>query len=93
MDPEAINTTALSLDTVTLVYWYMLLVNVAVYMFTALALLVFRRPVARLHASLMGIPEERLYELYFLYLAGYKLLLIVFILIPWLACSLAGGAW
>ncbi|NND83188.1 MAG: hypothetical protein HKN50_12240, partial [Gammaproteobacteria bacterium] len=42
-------------------------------------------PVIKLHSSLSGVAEERLPEMYFSFLANYKLAFIMFNLIPYLA--------
>ena len=61
------------------------LINIGLYAFTSIVLLGFREPIKKLHASLTGVPIERLNGLYFSYLANYKIALIVFNLVPYLA--------
>ncbi|NND82235.1 MAG: hypothetical protein HKN50_07395, partial [Gammaproteobacteria bacterium] len=75
----------IDLSTLTTFFGWCTVINIAFYSFTALMLLVIRGPVIKLHSSLSGVAEERLPEMYFSFLANYKLAFIMFNLIPYLA--------
>lgn len=62
--------------------------NLVIYTFTALTLLIFREPVKAIHSKLTGLSPDKLDEAYFHYLANYKLALIVLNVVPYLALKL-----
>lgn len=62
-----------------------LLLNLGIYTFSAIASIVLRNFMARTHGKMFGISEETAYNAIYTYLAAYKLLIIVFNFVPWLA--------
>lgn len=64
------------------------LINVSFLMLASLAIIVWRGPLTRIHNAMFGINAEQLGPLYFTYLGHYKLLIIVFNLIPYLVLRL-----
>jgi len=60
-------------------------INIAVLTITTLALMVLKAPIMRIHAKLFRIEPDRLTEIYFKYLANYKIAIIVFNLVPYIA--------
>ena len=65
-----------------------LLVNTGIYMISLVGVLSLRRFMCKIHAKLFGVSEETVNKVIYLYLAIYKLLLIVFNLVPWIAIQL-----
>lgn len=61
------------------------LLNLGLLVASTVALWVARKPVAKLHARLFGIDADKLPAMYFQYLANYKIAIIVFNLVPYLA--------
>lgn len=68
-------------------FWCLLL-NVAIYSLTALATLLLRSFMSSIHEKLFGLSQETVQKAFYTYLAAYKLLIIVFNLVPWLALVL-----
>ena len=68
-------------------FWCLLL-NVAIYTITALATLLMRNFMSSIHERLFGLSQETVQKAFYTYLAAYKLLIIVFNLVPWLALIL-----
>ena len=62
-----------------------LLLNLGIYTFQAIASIVLRDFMARTHGKMFGISEETAHKAIYSYLATYKILIIVFNLVPWLA--------
>jgi hypothetical protein len=62
-----------------------LLVNSGIYAFTAIAVLVFRDFICRIHKKLFGLDEETVIKSVQRYLATYKLLITFFNFTPWIA--------
>lgn len=65
-----------------------LLVNAGIYIISLVGVLSLRRFLWKIHAKLFGVSEETVNKVVYLYLAFYKLLLIVFNLVPWIAIQL-----
>ncbi len=61
------------------------LLNFALLVIASIALAVARKPILAIHGRLMGLESESLKVSYFNYLANYKVLILVFNLIPYLA--------
>ncbi len=60
-------------------------INVVILALTTLALWFCRGCVARVHSAMFGLPKDAVCEQYFRYLATYKILIIMFNLVPYLA--------
>ena len=65
-----------------------LLVNAGVYLISLVGVLSLRRFMCKIHAKLFGVNEETVNKVIYQYLAIYKLLLIVFNLVPWIAIQI-----
>jgi hypothetical protein len=74
--------------TVTTFIGWCAVLNLGMYVFTALILTVLREPVKKIHSKLSGLSPEKLDEAYFNYLANYKLALIVLNIVPYVALKL-----
>ena len=60
-------------------------INFALLILASIALWAMRDFAARVHGAMFGLPQMVLNEQYFQYLAQYKILIIVFNLVPYLA--------
>lgn len=67
-----------------------LLINLGIYIFSAVCVMAMRRFMAGLHSKLFGISDDTASMVIYQYLGAYKLLLIVFNLVPWIAVQLIG---
>ncbi len=65
-------------------FWCLLL-NIAIYTLTALTTLLLRNFMSGIHQKLFGLSQETVQKAFYTYLAAYKLLIIVFNFVPWLA--------
>jgi uncharacterized protein DUF6868 len=65
-----------------LFFWCML-VNIGIYTFTAISVLLIRDITVNIHVKLFGIDKETVKKSIYMYLAAYKLLIIVFNFVPW----------
>jgi len=66
-------------------FFWCMLVNTGIYAFTAIAVLVLRDFVCKIHKKLFGLDEETVSKSIQKYLATYKLLITVFNFTPWIA--------
>jgi len=60
-------------------------INLGFLMFSFLLLSAFKGPIKSIHRALFAVNEKDLELMYFQYLAYYKILIVVFILAPYLA--------
>lgn len=60
------------------------LVHIILLCLMSIVMVVLRDWAAGIHARMFGIPEESIQLEYFRYLAQYKILVIVFFLVPYL---------
>ena len=66
-------------------FFWCMLVNIGIYAFTAIAVLVLRDFVCKIHKKLFGLDKETVSKSIQKYLATYKLLITVFNFVPWIA--------
>lgn len=78
----------ISMQTLSAILGWSLLINLIVLTLSGLLLIILRRPVARIHASLFGLDGKDLGRAYFQYLGQYKILIFVFNFAPWLALKI-----
>jgi len=75
----------MDLERLTVFLAWCTVINAIILALTALVLWCFRGFVERLHGRMFGLPENRVREQYFRFLAMYKAMIIVFNLVPYLA--------
>jgi hypothetical protein len=78
----------MGLDTLTSLFGWMTAINLGLLVFSTLMLTLCRGPIIRLHQSLTGLSEESLKQAYLYFLAIFKLLIIVFNLVPYIVLKL-----
>ncbi len=66
------------------------LINLIVFAIGGIAVLVYGKELATIHARWFGMDEEKLPAAYFQYLGRYKTLIFFFNLVPYLALRIMG---
>ena len=66
-------------------FFWSMLVNIGIYAFTAIAVLLLRDIVCKIHKKMFGLDEETVCKSIQGYLATYKLLITFFNFVPWIA--------
>ena len=66
-------------------FFWCMLVNFGIYAFTAIAVLVLRDVICKVHRMMFKLDEETVCKSIQMYLATYKLLITVFNFVPWIA--------
>lgn len=66
------------------------LVNFALLLLTTILLFLLNDFIGEIHSRMTGIEPEKLKTLYFQYLAHYKILIIVFNLVPYIVLKIIG---
>jgi hypothetical protein len=77
-----------SLDTLREFLGWCTVINSALLLAAAAALIPFRGPISSIHGRMFGLGEADLSRAYFQYLAHYKIAILVFNLIPYVAVRL-----
>lgn len=72
-------------DALTVLFGWMTVINLCLLIFSTLMLTLCRRWVIRIHNKLTGLEADTLMPAYLYFLAFYKVLIIVFNLVPYLA--------
>jgi hypothetical protein len=66
----------------------MTIINVAVLIVTAVLAMTLKKVVCRLHGRIFGIPEDRVAAMAYGYLGIYRLLVLVFNIVPYVSLVL-----
>ena len=78
----------MALDTLTSLFGWMSVINIGLLIFSTIMLTLFRAPIIRLHQTITGLDEAHLKQAYLNFIAYFKLLIIVFNLVPYIALKL-----
>ena len=78
----------MDVNQMTFFFGWCTVINLAVYAFSALFIIVFKDFTIRLHSNIMGLEPAELPALYFKFMGNFKILIIVFNLAPYLALKL-----
>lgn len=78
----------MSIDQIHEFLGYCTVINLAVLLFSTFAVTVFKDKVSTIHAKMFDLSLSEVKAGYFSYLSHYKVLLIVFNLVPYLALTL-----
>ena len=73
----------------TTVFGWMALLNIAVLLFSTLMIVLMQGWIAGIHGRIFQMERPDVKRAYFRYLANYKILTLVFCIVPWLALKLA----
>jgi len=60
-------------------------INIGLLMFSVIFVVSLRCPISRIHAKMFNLDESNLSYAYFKYLAQYKIIVIVFNIVPYFA--------
>ncbi|MDF3129046.1 hypothetical protein P0Y35_07555 [Kiritimatiellaeota bacterium B1221] len=75
-------------ETLTTFFAWSTTFHIVFLLLCSVVIMGFRKPIAQIHAKITGLSEAELYSLYFRFLANYKLGLLLFSLVPYLALRL-----
>jgi hypothetical protein len=80
----------ITLTQVTEMLGWASILNIGFLFFATIMLITMRSFVVSMHSKMFSIPENELLLIYFKYLANYKTLSLVFIVIPYIALKIMG---
>ena len=78
----------MSIEQLTQFFGWCSVINIGVLIVTTIALVAFKGAVSKVHTRMTGVPEAALSGLYFQYLGFYKIAVIVFNLVPYVALKM-----
>ena len=78
----------INLEVLTAIFGWCAVINIALLLFSSLWVTVFSEFTKRLHSTLMQVDASELNAYYFQYLGNYKLLILVFNIVPYIALRL-----
>ena len=67
---------------------WMSIINIGILLFSTFAVLTMKSLVLRMHSKLFGITEAKVSELVYAYLGMFKVLIIVFNIVPFIALKI-----
>ncbi len=76
-------------EVLTCVFGWMAILNIAVLLFTTVMIVLLQDRIAGVHTRMFQMERPDVKRAYFRYLANYKILTLIFCIIPWLALKLA----
>ncbi len=74
---------------ITSVFGWMAVLNIGVLLFTTAMVLLLQDWIAGIHGRMFQMERPDVKRAYFRYLANYKILTLIFCIVPWLALKLA----
>lgn len=77
-----------SIETLTIFLGWSTVINICLLGIMTIFLVALRGPISQIHSKLCGLNEEDLARAYFQFLAQYKILVIVFNLVPYIALKM-----
>ena len=80
----------MNLAQLTAFFMWMTIINVAVLVLSSVLVMALRKVMCRSHARLFGIREEHVALAAYGYLGAYRLLVLVFNIVPYVALVIVG---
>lgn len=77
-----------TIETLRTFFGWCAAINVCVLMLSSLGIIIMRGVISKLHGRLFGLSEDDLSRAYFQYLAHFKIAVIVFSVVPYVALCL-----
>ena len=75
----------MTMETLRVFFGWVCAINLALLLFTTVMILAMRGTITKIHSSMFGLDEKDLGRAYFQYLAQYKIAVIVFAIVPYIA--------
>jgi Family of unknown function (DUF6868) len=78
----------MNLDQLTELFKWMTIINIGLLLLSSMLIILMKNVMQKLHGKLFGIKEENIALMAYGYLGMYKVLIIVFILVPFISLTL-----
>ena len=80
----------LTIEQLTELLGWATVINIGILILATLGLSTMKNLVVRIHSSMFGLQEDELRTIYFKYLANFKTLTTIFLLVPYLSLKIMG---
>jgi hypothetical protein len=80
----------IGVNELTTFFGWCTLINLGVYLFSALFIIAFKRFTINLHSKIVGVEASELPNMYFKFLGNYKIGILLLNLSPYIALKLIG---
>jgi hypothetical protein len=77
-----------SLEDFTKFLGWCTVINIAIYLVSALIMALMHAPMSQIHAMMFGLTDVDVLHTYFQYLGHYKIAILVFNLVPYIALKI-----
>jgi len=81
-----------SLENFTKFLGWCTVINLAIYLVSAFIMMLAHGPMSQIHATIFGLAEVDVLHTYFQYLGHYKIVILVFNLVPYIALKIIAGS-
>jgi len=78
----------MSINEVTIFFGWCTVINLCIYTFSAFFIIVFKNITINIHSKLVGLDPAELPKMYFKFLGNYKIGILIFNLVPYIALKL-----
>jgi len=75
----------MNIETLTAFLGWCTVINIGVLIFTTIILVILREPITNIHSKLFGLNPANLPHEYFHYLGNYKIAVLIFNVVPYIA--------
>jgi Family of unknown function (DUF6868) len=75
----------ITIDTLTVFFGWCSAINIGMFVFAAIILMILKEPISKLHSKLFGLNQGSLPLIYFRYLGNYKIAILMFNIVPYIA--------
>lgn len=81
----------ISIKSLTEFFGWCSLINIGFLILTSILILSMRTAVSNIHSRMFGLDSKVVLKAYFQYLANYKIVIIVFNIVPYFAIKIMGS--
>jgi hypothetical protein len=78
----------MTIDTLREFFMWCTVINLGLFAWTAIMCATCRGFIVRVHGKMFGLSEATINSMLYGFLAAYKIVFIVFVLVPWIALSI-----
>ncbi|MGK0269963.1 MAG: hypothetical protein ACI88H_000596 [Cocleimonas sp.] len=75
----------MDIDKITELFQWMTVINIGLLLFSTFAVITMKPLMLKMHSKMFGVSEAQISTIVYAYLGGYKVLIIVFNIIPFIA--------
>lgn len=80
----------MTIETIRAFLGWCAVINVGLFMLSSILIIAIRGTVSRIHGKMFNLDEKYISQVYFQYLGQYKIVIIVFNIVPYFALKVMG---